>query len=120
MNFPKVNKINILKLTNNIIHIAKPPNHEIDIYSEYITKDYNWKIETYQHEHNSKLTYIKSIKYEHFEFTSIQDYSKWAASNDEYYWIGDLDHTSSQYKCGGGGFICKDRELAICLNKLIN
>ena len=120
MNFPKVNKINILKLTNDIIHIAKPPHYNIDIYSEYITKDYKWKIKTYQYEYNSKLTYIKSIKFEHFEFPATQDYSKWSVSNDEYYWIGDLDHSTLQHKYGGGGFICKDSKLTNCLNEIIN
>ena len=123
MNFPKVNKINILKLTDNIIHIAKPPHYNINIYSEYITKDYNWKVETQQceyHKQTNNLSYIKSIKYEYFEFNSSQDHSKWAVSDNDYYWLGDLDNTSSQYKCGGGGFICKYAKLAKCLNKLID
>lgn len=126
MIFPKINKIKLIKLTDDIIHIAKSPHIEIDIYSDYITKDYNynWKVETWQRGHNinqrtTNLIDIKSIKYEHFEFTESQDHSKWATSDNDYYWVGDLNRMTSQYKRGGGGFICKDKNLASCLNKLI-
>ena len=38
-------------------------------------------------------------------------------SDDDYYWIGCINHTTSQDKCGSG-FICKDTKLVKCLNKL--
>lgn len=125
--FPKVNKLKILKITDDIIHIAKPYQFNIDIYSEYIATEYkfNWNIQTWKRGHKikestSNIYDIINMKFEYFEYTSHQDHSKWATTNNEYYWIGDLNRMTSQFNRGGGGFICKDKYLANNLYKLIN
>ena len=43
-----------LKLSNTITHIAKPPYCHIDIYSEYLAKEYShiWKVETWIRGHH--------------------------------------------------------------------
>ena len=40
-------------------------------------------------------------------------------SNKNLYWICDLNRMTSQYKRGGGGFICNNKYLSIALRKLI-
>jgi len=125
MIFPKVDKINMLKINEDIIHYAKPPNDNVDIYN-YIASiyKYNWKIETWKRGHlieekNDHIIDTKEIIIDNIHFKSSQDHSKWAVSDDEYYWIGDLNRMSSQFKRGGGGFICKDSKLTDALIKLI-
>uniref|UniRef100_A0A6C0DAP1 Uncharacterized protein n=1 Tax=viral metagenome TaxID=1070528 RepID=A0A6C0DAP1_9ZZZZ len=124
--YKHVEEINVSKLiiNNNIIHIAKSPNLEIDIYGDYIVKEYNykWFVETWirgHHINNHKVIDIKNLKFDNIEYTESQDHSKWAVSNNEYYFIGDLNRMTSQYKRGGGGFICKDIQIVNALNSLI-
>jgi deoxyribonuclease-2 len=125
INFVKNNTINEIKLTDTINHIAKSPHYEIDIYSEYIGVKYNykWNTETWIRGHNIEKTNkniinIKSIIFEDIEYNENQDHSKWAFSDNEYYWIGDLNRMTSQYRRGGGGFICKDINITKALKKL--
>jgi hypothetical protein len=124
--FKNINYFNILKISDDIIHVAKPPNLHSDIYSKIIGKDYSyiWKIQTRQnnhiiHEKSPNIIDIKNIKFENIEYTSYQDHSKWAVTDNEFYFIGDLDRMSSQIYRGGGGFICKDQQLAKCLQEII-
>jgi len=130
----RINDINSIKLSDNITHIAKSPHYEIDIYNDYIMKkyDFNWKFETWIRGHlikNNKIDNDKhnknhiediiELNYEDIKFEEKQDHSKWGVSDDKYYWIGDLNRMTSQFKRGGGGFICKDKNIVKELNKLI-
>jgi deoxyribonuclease-2 len=125
-----------LKLSNTITHIAKPPYCHIDIYSDYLVKEYNhlWKVETWIRGHHileeplseisldssPKIIDITSLQFEDIKWTEKQDHSKWATTSPEsHYWIGDLNRMTSQYKRGGGGFICMDQNIASAFNKLI-
>jgi hypothetical protein len=126
MKFPKINKFNMLKISDDIIHIAKPHTVQFDIYSDYIVTNakYRWKVQTWKRGHeiptvNPLIQDINKFKYKHIEYTTHQDNSKWGVSNNEYYWIGDLNRITNQFKRGGGGFICRDSKLVIELNKLI-
>ena len=126
-----------LKLSNTITHIAKPPYCHIDIYSDYLVKEYNhiWKVETWIRGHhileeslteislglsNDKIIDITTLQFEDIKWTEKQDHSKWATTAPgSHYWIGDLNRMTSQYKRGGGGFICMDQNIASAFNKLI-
>ena len=131
---------NPLKLSDTITHIAKSPHYHIDIYSDYLAKEYNhiWKVETWIRGHhileeplielpltnnnnnNNKIVDIKSLQFENISWTEKQDHSKWATTPScAYYWIGDLNRMTSQYKRGGGGFICLDPTIASAFHKLI-
>jgi deoxyribonuclease-2 len=127
-----------LKLTDTITHIAKPPYCHIDIYSDYLVEEYNhfWKVETWIRGHHileeplteillnsssHKIIDITSLQFEDIKWTEKQDHSKWATTSPSgsHYWIGDLNRMTSQYKRGGGGFICMDKNIASAFNKLI-
>jgi deoxyribonuclease-2 len=120
------NNINKIELCSDVHHLAKSPKHEIDIYSEYIATEYKfkWKTETWKRGHEittkcENVTDISSIYFEDIEYSESRDHSKWAVSDNEYYWIGDLNRMKSQYKRGGGGFICKDDGLTRALERII-
>ena len=120
MKFPKINKFNMLKISDDIIHVAKPHTVQFDIYTDCIAKNapYRWKVQTWKRGHeitanNINIIDINKFKYEHIEYTTHQDHSKWAVSNDSYYWVGDLNRMTSQFKRGGGGFICRDSNIEI-------
>lgn len=126
MKFPKIYKFNLLKIDEDIIHIAKPHVYTFDIYSDYITKNSScrWRVETWQRGHlintvTPNMIDIKKLKFNDITYTSHMDHSKWAVSNDSYYWIGDLNRMTSQFKRGGGGFICRDIDLTRALNRLV-
>lgn len=126
----KLKKINEIKLSKNITHLAKSPHYEIDIYEDYIIKNYNfnWKFETWIRGHlikNSEknkenhIEDIQNINCDSIKYNEKQDHSKWGVSDDKYYWIGDLNRMTSQFKRGGGGFICKDKNIVKELNNLL-
>jgi hypothetical protein len=135
-NHKKKETIHTLIINKNIIHIAKSPHYEIDIY-EYIYQQYpyQWNIETWKrgHEIHSENTNIKDICFIQFkenEYKQSQDHSKWGVtqnkkkficytSQNKYYWIGDLNRMTSQFKRGGGGFICIDKHLTKALQNII-
>lgn len=128
INFPIKKSIttNTIKLTESISHIAKSPNFHIDIYSECIANryTYNWKIETWIRGHqiekqHSNVYDVKNLQYKNFSYLQTQDHSKWAVSDDDYYFIGDLNRMTSQFKRGGGGFICKNKAIVNLLQELI-
>ena len=131
--------LNPLKLSDTITHIAKSPKCHIDIYSEYLVKEYNhtWKVETwirghhileeplldvsltsYNNNHNGIID-ITSLQFENIKWSEKQDHSKWATTENGLYWIGDLNRMTSQYNRGGGGFICMDQNIANAFYKLI-
>jgi len=120
-------QFNVLKLTENIIHIAKPPTLKLDIYSKFIATKSKWKVQSWQrgHEITDKCDNVRDIKTifyssdnTNIEYDSYQDNSKWAVS-DNHYWVGDLNRMTSQFNKGGGGFICRDSRLASCLNSIV-
>ena len=134
----KINTINTLQLSDSITHIAKSPHCHIDIYSDYLAKEYNhiWKVETWIRGHHileepmfddislnlsHKIIDITSLQFENISWSEKQDHSKWAttAPLGSHYWIGDLNRMTSQYKRGGGGFICMDLKIANAFHKLI-
>ena len=121
----KCSHVHELVISKNIIHVAKPPKYEIDIYSEYLvdkTKA-NWKVESWIRSRTYPIvpyvTDIKECKFNTISYAENQDHSKWAVSNKEFYWIGDLNRMTTQMKRGGGGFICKDKKLNKALQKII-
>jgi len=125
--FKNINNFNTIKITDDIIHVAKPQFINLDIYSKYVAKDfsYSWKIETghsnYKiEEKTSNIQDIKTIKFENITFNSNQDNSKWAVTTDQFYWIGDHNRIISHLSKGGGGFICKDLDLVLCLQDIID
>ena len=131
--------INPLKLSDTITHIAKSPDYHIDIYSDYLVKEYDhlWKVETWIRGHHileeptllddislnlsHKIIDITNLQFEEIKWSEKQDHSKWAttAPLGSHYWIGDLNRMTSQYKRGGGGFVCMDQNIASAFNKLI-
>ena len=120
--------IRTIQISDSITHIAKSPKNEIDIYSEHIILKYNykWQIETWIRGHHIEKNYlnsfcsdIHSLIFENIHYKESQDHSKWAVSNDIYYFIGDLNRMTSQYKRGGGGFICNDIFITKALQNLI-
>ena len=126
MIYPTINKCMPLKLTEDIVHIAKPYNHKIDIYSDYLVKSSHekWYVQTWKRGHpiitvNSRVNDITNLEFDGIKWKSSQDHSKWAVSTNEYYWVGDLNRMTSQYNRGGGGLICRDPDMVVCLNKLI-
>lgn len=115
--------LRVLQLTNTITHIAKSPKHEIDIYN-YLATTYKckWYVETWIRGHRieptDSIVDITNLHIHDIDFKESQDHSKWACS-DDYYWVGDLNRMTSQYKRGGGGFVCKNRVIARSFKKLI-
>lgn len=120
----KDDKLHTLLFSNAIIHFSKSPHCEIDIYSEHIIKyeTCTWYVETWKRGHeiktNTNVVEIKNIQWKNISYKESQDHSKWAIS-DTYYWIGDLNRMTSQYKRGGGGFLIKNKEISNAFRKLI-
>jgi hypothetical protein len=109
----KNHEISIIEISKSIIHIAKPPSLNIDIY-EYIVDKYNnsWTVATsqkynYINNKNNKIITINEIEFQDFKYSNKYNLSKedgWAFSEGSHYWIG--------------GFICEDNDLNNALNKL--
>ena len=126
-NVPEVehpkNAISTLSFSEEITHIAKSPKMEIDIYSEYLTiYATDWYVETWKRGHAittpSTIKDVSHLSIFGVKYKESQDHSKWATS-DQYYWIGDLNRMTSQYKRGGGGFIVKNQGTASALKSII-
>jgi len=120
------NNIITTKISDNITYIVKPPSLNIDIYSDYLCKEYKyqWFIETWKRGHriinetcNNPID-IKKLKFEDTEYLETCDHSKWAVC-DNYFTIGDLNRMTSQFTRGGGLILCKDSDISIALKKLI-
>jgi deoxyribonuclease-2 len=118
--------INKLELSDKMVHIAKSPSFKVDIYSEYLVKNYpaQWKVESWIR--GSKITMqcsllndIDLIFFKDFQYKESQDHSKWAVSDKEWYWVGDLNRMTSQYHRGGGGFVGTDKDISHAFRLLI-
>jgi len=132
---PPSENIRIIPLTQDIHHVAKSPNYEIDIYSDYLVKNYGfvWSVESWIRGHRMPVTPTNArelvLDIETWGlggesateiFHESQDHSKWAVSNTEdYYWVGDLNRMTSQKHRGGGGILGKDADLKKALGSLI-
>jgi hypothetical protein len=121
---PTQKNVLVLQLSDTITHIAKSPDHQIDIYQdELVTRHKDmWYVETwkrgYHYEINPHITDVHSIEYETVNYKSSQDHSKWAACN-EHVWIGDLNRMTTQMKRGGGGVLIHNKKLAELLTSLV-
>jgi hypothetical protein len=141
-NPPATSDINTIWLTNEMYHVAKSPNYVIDIYSDYLAKKYPyvWFVQTLFRGNRcncvigtegkeetvvrvidiEKLGFgVKDDKATNMVFDESQDNSKWATTDNDYYWVGDLNRMTCQFRCGGGGIIGKDADLAHALRSLI-
>jgi len=115
--------ISTLSFSEEITHIAKSSKNEIDIYSEYLTiYAPDWQVETWKRGHAiNTVSTIKDITHLSIfglKYKDSQDHSKWATS-EQYYWIGDLNRMTSQYKRGGGGFLVKNHGVSLALKSII-
>jgi len=115
--------ISTLSFSEEITHIAKSPKNEIDIYSEYLTiYATDWLVETWKRGHAittpSTVKDVTNLSIFGVKYKESQDHSKWATS-EQYYWIGDLNRMTSQYKRGGGGFLVKNQGIALALKSII-
>ena len=115
--------ISTLSFSEEITHIAKSPKNEIDIYSEYLTiYAPDWEVETWKRGHAintpSTIKDITHLSIFGLKYKDSQDHSKWATS-EQYYWIGDLNRMTSQYKRGGGGFLVKNQGVSNALKSII-
>jgi len=115
--------ISTLSFSEEITHIAKSPKNEIDIYSEYLTiYATDWLVETWKRGHAittpSTVKDVTNLSIFGVKYKESQDHSKWATC-DQYYWIGDLNRMTSQYKRGGGGFLVKNQGVSNALKSII-
>jgi hypothetical protein len=118
----------ILSEYPKVVHLAKSPYCEIDIYEEYIAKKYSnsgrWKVETWIRGHHidkKEDDAVEDITHVHFRnvlFTEKQDHSKWTVSESDLYGVGDLNRMTSQFHRGGGVFICEHGDIAKALRAL--
>jgi hypothetical protein len=97
-------------LTPTVTHIAKSPYHPIDIYSQHIAKEYP----SIWHE-GLDVDTVKDVKLLHYDTVISQDHSKWAVSETDLYWVGDLDRTTSHFRRGGGGFLIRHAGISLSL-----
>lgn len=117
-----------LSKSPSIIHLAKSPFCNIDIYSDYISKHFDksgkWKVETWIRGHriakeSDPIEDVTQLQFENTCYTETQDHSKWAVSEKELYAVGDLNRMTSQFHRGGGIFICSNAEIAKSLRSII-
>ena len=123
------NTCNEIQLTPTIRHIAKPPHWKHDIYSHYLVLHYpfSWKVESWIRSHRiptSQEVAVQDVETwkgrNELVVRENQDHSKWAVSDKEYYFIGDLNRMTSQFERGGGGFLCQDPVLSRDLKNMIH
>lgn len=121
----KNENINTIVLNDSVSHIAKSPHCHIDIYDDCIAERYKfkWRVETWKRGHEivkeTNMKDISLLQYEKREYSEKQDHSKWCVSDDEYFLVGDLNRMTTQFKRGGGGFLCKNKNIAEALRSLI-
>jgi len=121
-----VKSISTLELDDNMVHIAKSPSYEVDIYSQYLVNNYpaQWNVETWIRGHlitspSPLLKDIDIIFFKDHQYKESQDHSKWAVSDKDWYLVGDLNRMTSQFHRGGGGFLGKDKYIANAFLSLI-
>lgn len=119
--FPKSNRITTVPLFDGVVHICKPPTVKMDIYGHLAdTHPSPWFVQSWKRGHPIGYTGIhdlQTMKHDTTEWSTTQDHSKWAVS-DDLVWIGDLNRMSSQENRGGGGVMVRDAELARCMRNL--
>lgn len=115
-----------LVLTDTLVHMAKSPKAEVDIYSQYVAICYPalWKVETWIRGHTITtpcplIQDCDTLAYKNIAYKESQDHSKWAVSDKDWYWVGDLNRMTSQFHRGGGGFVGTDAGLARAFRSLI-
>lgn len=125
-----------IKIHKHIRHLSKPPQCHIDIY-DYIqtsekTSNSTLYVETWKRGHscssisdlddqtNHKIIDIHKCKYNSDVWYENQDHSKWATTGNKHYFIGDLNRMTTQFKRGGGGFLCKDEHISKLLYDIIS
>jgi len=138
LKYPKKSKqvqFQELKLSESIVHIAKPPSHKHDIYKHIADyEEGEWMVETWKRGHEIKedqegvsccwiqsgpqIREVKRLSWEDVDWKESNDHSKWAVS-ESYVWIGDLNRMTSQFTRGGGGFLIKNPKLAKAFRKLV-
>jgi hypothetical protein len=99
-------------LTPTVTHIAKSPYHPIDIYSQHIAKEYP---STWHEGLDVDVDTVKDVKLLHYDTVISQDHSKWAVSETDLYWVGDLDRTTPHFRRGGGGFLIRHAGISLAL-----
>ena len=116
-------EVSTLILAPTVTHIAKSPHHPIDIYSQHIAKQYpsTWHVETWKHGHEIQdhIDTVKDIKLLQYDTVTSQDHSKWAVSDTDLYWVGDLNRMTSQFRRGGGGFLIRHAGISLAFRELI-
>ena len=119
------NQVQVLVLDDTICHLAKPPAHHMDIYSQALVnhRPGNWQVETWKRGSTIQTLspYVRDIEVLQFDevrYKDSQDHSKWAVSEDSI-WFGDLNRMESQYRRGGGGVVIRHPDLAKVLRESI-
>lgn len=124
VDLPKVTpkEMNTIEFSTDILHIAKSPHNKVDIYEYLDVYATDWYAETWRRGHPintpSRVKDVYKLCVNGVEYKESQDHSKWATSS-KYYWIGDLNRMTSQFKRGGGGFLVKHQGIATALRSFI-
>ena len=128
INTTSVSTTSTVSLSSTCVHLAKPPTHHIDIYSECLSTRYGiTMVETWRRGHPiiNKQSHlfipVKDIvqcQYNDTIYLETQDHSKWGTSMEENCWFGDLNRMVTQEKRGGGGFIYTNKKVAFALRSL--
>ena len=117
--FPQCRTVRRLPLSDTIQHIAKSPHYEFDLYSDILKPEYQWWVQSWIRGHHvQESDRVKNLKGSQFGTHVVmqsQDHSKWAVSNADLYWVGDLNRMTSQFKRGGGGFLIQRSECSSAL-----
>ena len=124
--FKKEPIITKLVLGDSMVHLAKSPSGHIDMYSQCLVVYFptKWKVETWIRGHTITIPCdmvkdIDTLCYQTTKYQESQDHSKWAVSDKEWYWVGDLNRMTSQFHRGGGGFVGTDKGMALAFRNLI-
>jgi len=124
--FKKEGAFTTLALGETMFHLSKSPAGEIDVYSQFLVVHFptEWKVETWIRGHLITIPCplvhdIDTLCYESQTYQESQDHSKWAVSDKEWYWVGDLNRMTSQFHRGGGGFVGTDTGIANAFRNLI-
>jgi len=115
-----------IQLLKRVYHVAKAPQHHIDIYRDYLCKRAQgpllyvetWKRGSPLLNPGVGITDICHLEYKGLPYKETQDHAKWAVS-DKWFFIGDLNRMESQSKRGGGGVLIYDPAMAKAFKSLI-
>jgi hypothetical protein len=90
-----------------------------------------WTHPTYSSSSSVKIVDITLLSFDQEKYRTVkkeinhvcwkntQDHSKWAIYDNEYFAFGDLNRMTTQYKRGGGMFLCKEPDICKALLQLI-